>query len=199
MSGPEPVASVESVGTDGIVLRVEFLKVGDRLTHRFVALDENGDSMVLLEAIEADLQEKWPCSPVLQELNLETVGEARQLVAMLVGKAGQAHWSVVFRPTEDVSAARLVIEVACRVKSLPAWVGSSYSLGKEVERLATEHCAGLETQLGSFRLLTLPVDEPQISLCQLAIQQDRLVISAECSTGGTAPTTIQWRYGVLAV
>lgn len=196
MSDSVSVATLEAKGPKGVGIRVEFLKLGDRFTHRFVAFNEAGEERLLAEAIEDDLEADWPYSPVLQELNLEKIGENTERVAMLVGKAGDAHWSVVIRPDVVDTACGFIVESACRVKSMPDRLGSSYLLGDQVKQLASGVSASLETSIGTFRISALPMDQPQSSPCRLAIQQKRIQILPENGQPDGLPTTIQWRYGV---
>ena len=199
MSNLEPTASITVTNANGLGVRAEFLTLGDRIAHRLVACDKQGNSATLLETVEDDLQTDWPDSPVFQELHLETLpDDSGRQAAMLVGKAGDGHWSLVVRPEESESRVGIVLEAACRVKSVPANLGSAYTLGKGIESTANEMSTNLKSRLGEFGLEVLPVGQDTCSTCQLSLQDHRLEINTGELEIDRLPTTIQWRYGIWA-
>ncbi len=122
---PDPVVlTVEGFG------RAEFIWQQDRFVQRFVDGDiETGHS---IERI-ADEMEEWPASPPLQQLSLQLIGH--QNVGLGVGDAGLSHWSISVEPVDD-GRAGLKFDLACRCKTSPLWLGSTYQLGDSLELIA---------------------------------------------------------------
>ena len=176
------------MATKGVGVRAEFVRTADRFTHRFLAIDGSDNPEWLLEAIEGDPNDGWPCSPVLQELHLEELPDSEnQQVAMLVGKAVDGHWSLVVRPVEDGERVGFLIEAACRVKSQPSSMGSLYRLRTEAEPSASDAAVEFNSRSGAFRLE---------SDCQLAAAGDQVELIAENAPQPKLPATVQWSYGV---
>ena len=62
----------------------------------------------------------------MQELSLQPANQNAPPVAMMLGRAGTAHWSASFE--FQASPMRLVVDVACRISQPPGFVGSSYRI-----------------------------------------------------------------------
>jgi hypothetical protein len=114
------MSSPHEQALEGGGLRVRFRFAGDRYGHEIWLAD--GSSWVhALSSVEGNAQQIWPDSPPLQSLHLES-GCDGQPIALLVGMAGQSHWSASIEL--DAGTPRLHFDVACRVAS-----GHSPSLG----------------------------------------------------------------------
>ncbi len=123
---------LEAIGTDGLGLQVVFFRNGDRYAHRIEVLDGNVP-LVLMESREGDDQDEWPLSSPLQQLSIESRPDGRQ-VALLVGMAGQSHWSASV--TADSNERSLLFEMACRTKDSPANLSNSYHINADMQPIA---------------------------------------------------------------
>jgi hypothetical protein len=91
-------AANQETTLEGRSLRARFFFAGDRYAHTISLTTPQGEQ-VLLESIEGTPGEIWPPSPPLQSLagSQELAGKrlsSRRNVAMLLGMAGQSHWSL---------------------------------------------------------------------------------------------------------
>jgi len=119
-------------------LRLTLVRRGDRFVHQFTRIVGDG-AHVVLESVEswgdgveiltgtnlasnsAELQERWPPSPAIQDAHLEhRDGESPQILA--VGRAGRSHWSMVLAAVSN----GFLCDVACRVHETPLWLGNCY-------------------------------------------------------------------------
>ena len=166
----EPVGRVFSVGTDKQVLEAVFYRIGDRFTHR-VVLSSGNQSRTLLTAMEGETDETWPASPPLQQLSIETRGQSQ--VALLVGMSGKTHFSA---SVESIPGkCRLEFDVAARVHTDPAQIGSAYQLS--TSNLLPTHCL-----------------QAADSTSQTVWKNG--VVQIEPIPTKTAPVTLRWRYWV---
>ncbi len=182
-------------------LQVRFDWVGDRYAH--CVLVHCGDrSVVVLKSAEGTSQQNWPPSPPLQQLSFLDLPDNRR-AALLVGMAGQSHWSLSVTSGPD----ELVFETACRVNQRP-------------ERLCSEYCEMVARQRqdansAGFRLfdgqseLTVSLLHPGGS-SQLITSGGRTTIacctgaSGRPGTGGTdtdgptpdRPATMRWDFRI---
>jgi hypothetical protein len=101
-------------------LQVRFDWIGDRYEHSVLAHCGDG-SVVALRSAEGTSLESWPASPPLQQLSFLDLPDSRR-VALLVGMAGQSHWSLSVTSGPD----ELVFEAACRVNKRPERLCSEY-------------------------------------------------------------------------
>lgn len=101
----------ESILLDGGGMRIGFHWHRDRVAHTVGVLD--GPRLdPFLASREGTPDELWPASPPFQEVHVEQ-HEGRQ-VALLVGRAGQCHWSGSVEI--DPEAAAVHFDIACRLK-----------------------------------------------------------------------------------
>ena len=107
----------------GLALQVEFIWREDRFGHLLSVVDQEGTRTPLLESIEGTSTDDWPPSPPLQSLRIENLSDGRQ-AALLVGMAGQGHWSASVEPV--ASEAALVFDVACRCSDATPQLGTHY-------------------------------------------------------------------------
>lgn len=203
MSDVKQVAALAAIDANGTGAWAEFARHGDRYTHQLVAQDNAGGSCPLLTAVEDRLHHAWPCSPVTQGLNMDDLrrydpGDAP--AAMLIGMAGDGHWSMTVERDRDQSKCGLVFDVACRVKSLPPRLTSTYRLGEAVKSTKIAVGVLLECHIGSFELR--PVAFSKISdsaSCQIELTATEVCLVTEITWESPVPATIQWRYGLWKV
>lgn len=131
------IAMSESMLLSAGNLRVEFWREGDRYRHQ-IALDLRGTTRPWLASVEGAADDPWPPSPPLQELHIEVRPGDKQ-VALLVGRAGRAHWSLSLEI--DRSRETLLFDVACRCASSANHLQSSYRALDGALRDGTERIA----------------------------------------------------------
>ncbi|MCC7083799.1 MAG: hypothetical protein IT427_02200 [Pirellulales bacterium] len=102
-------------------LRVVFLQRGDQVGHR-IEVSVGGNWTGVLESVEGNTTDRWPSSPALQTLHIESRPAGQ--VALLVGMAGSSHWSVSI--AAEVAEGRVIFDVACRTAVVPDQHGSAY-------------------------------------------------------------------------
>jgi hypothetical protein len=118
-----PSTTIESISRSGQRLRLEFIWLGDRYGHRVSRIDASGAIQPLLESIEGSANDDWPPSPPLQSLTFEKLAGDRP-VALLLGMAGNSHWSASMETVADQAA--LIFDLACRHAANPGHLGSRY-------------------------------------------------------------------------
>jgi hypothetical protein len=116
---------------------VVFTWHGDRWRHS-VSID--GMPVASSQEHTADSRDQsWPASPPLVELSpLETPNGPAILA---VGLAGRSHYSASIVP-HPVEPDTLLVEIACRLKEPPGWLGSTYDAAGETVRV-TAHVASI--------------------------------------------------------
>lgn len=183
-------AYIESIGADGVGLFVGFSRRLDRVGH-VVSLVEGDHCTPLFASLEGDDQEDWPTSPPLQEVHIENRGGS--LVAMLVGMAGDSHWSVAMDPL--AGEVGIMVAVACRIKQHPVRICSRYgsiweTTGPEVDREGR-----LIWQVGKRRIAVEVVSLPEFPTPETPSDAAGFEINASVDEA-PFPKTIQWRYRV---
>lgn len=113
---------IQAVDAEGNGIRVVFSRQGDRFAHRVERLAEH-QVMCVWQSVEGGDRDLWPPSPPLQHLTVESRGD-RQAVALLVGAAGTAHWSVSVEA--DSRKGEAVFDVACRLSGQRGALSSCY-------------------------------------------------------------------------
>jgi hypothetical protein len=104
-------------------LRVRFCWRGDRYAHE-IWLPDGADWIRALSSVEGSPEEDWPASPPLQSLVIDRREDGRT-VALLVGMAGNSHWSASAQIDPQLPGVRF--DVACRVRDWQAGpLGSAY-------------------------------------------------------------------------
>jgi len=110
-------------------LCVRFAWIEDRFWHRVAW----GDDAVSSEAsnadegaqsVEGDARGDWPPSPPLQQLSQETINGGAVMFG--VGAAGKSHWSLSVEGIETQSGPGLKFQWACRHKTEPRFLGTTY-------------------------------------------------------------------------
>lgn len=105
-------AALAVVNADGIGLQVQFRWMKDRHSHTINLLFENR-TIPVLESLEGTDVEPWPESPPLQQLSIEELRPSTR-AALLVGMAGQSHWSMSVEP--NPAEMEFQFDVACRLR-----------------------------------------------------------------------------------
>ena len=125
MSAPLQL-SVASV--DGHSLTVTFQFVNGRFRQLISLSDAHGVVHDQWEDAIESADSDWPSSPPIQQLSLESINDRPTLLG--VGQAGKSHWSISVEQDDTSEKKALRFDLACRTRSLPLWLGSTY------ERLA---------------------------------------------------------------
>jgi hypothetical protein len=189
----------------GFVVRLS--RSRDRHEH-VVGLRVGNTIVPLMESLEGSPEESWPPSPPLQQVYREKRSAGLE-VALAVGMAGGSHWSASLEL--DPAAGRITFDVACRVRSVPERLGSSYRLAHSRVKAVASSASDPRPSASSAANLPLPdvlflVDgEPQAWLRAesiageaapiVRIETERLTI--ECPRHvGPLPATIRWRYSI---
>ena len=122
----------DSTLKDQVRLRSRFVSIHDRWEHRIQLIDKNGD-WVLADSCEGGSHQRWPPSPVMQELHQDEV--QGQIAVFGVGMAGSSHWSLSAssKHCDSDRQHEIHFDVACLVKEKQAddlWLGSTYRLNE---------------------------------------------------------------------
>jgi hypothetical protein len=155
-------------------LRVRFCWRGDRYAHE-IWLPHGADWICALSSVEGSPQDDWPASPPLQSLEVDQREDGRT-VALLVGMAGNSHWSASAQIDPELPGVRF--DVACRVRDGQAGpLGSAYQ--------ANADC---------FPDDALEI-EPGHPFAPAHLEREggliKIVVAA---SSGAAARTIRWRY-----
>src|SRR6056297_1970449 len=134
--------TISSLDPSGCGLQLRFSWLGDRYGHVIERISRgkgaSGSELItlpLLASIESAPDESWPSSPPLQQLSVEPIQATS--VALAVGAAGQAHWSLSVTPiTGGAGQPGFLFDVAIRCAN------PSGSLGSDYLRLGTEEMSG---------------------------------------------------------
>ena len=120
---PEPVSMEDTTGNCQLV----FAWNADRFDHRVTRGEASASS------VNDDTNPAWPCSPPLQQLSKEQIGD--QIVVLGVGCAGTSHFSVSVEPIEN----GFRFDWACKTKETPERLCSTYRVIGSVELQAGDH------------------------------------------------------------
>ena len=156
-------------------------------------------------------------------------GAKQRHTALLTGAAGASHWSASVEGSSVEGSQGLALEgswhpiapglrfdVACRAKSRPDRLGSTYRLAERAQYVfgcgdAGDSAAGqsildLRTVLGRYQLQVLPVESIQadfrqlgLDSCQLVVADGLVQIVAPLEGANQGPTTFRWRYQISAL
>jgi hypothetical protein len=185
----ERPTSLEATDAHGRVVRVQFVWHHDRFAHTVTVIAQDR-SIPLLASHEGLSDQPWPPSPPLQSLSIES--GASGPMALLVGMAGDAHWSLSIAPESGATA--LVFDVACRAKSLPVFLGSRY------RTMVEPHESG-ESMLFPVLDRHLQVSLPQSEAPPAQVQRtgDGFGIVVDSRHANLLPRTFRWKYRVALV
>jgi hypothetical protein len=182
---------IETPLVGGHALRVEFVWHGDRYRHLIAVARPDGSSMPCFESVEGGAADPWPPSPPLQSLSIETLPDGRR-VALLVGMAGNCHWSASIEPS--ASGRSLVFDIACRVAGPNPILGSQYLVSKQAGDavpFAADDCSWCEARLGGVDVLLIPATAAASRSKLERIDEGRCSITPDCVE---ASATIRWKY-----
>lgn len=178
---------IQSVDEQGTGLRVVFVKRGDRWGHVICTVEDAGQSHEQLTprliSIERDDRAGRPGSPPLQNMSIEQ--RANGAVALLVGMAGNSHWSASVEAIDRER--RVIFDVACRlgqtpVQSLTSW----YLCNREVRPTDI----GLELVLRESKRNMLDIVFGE----ELTPKLDKMAFALEVRSC-TSPT-VRWKYEI---
>jgi hypothetical protein len=164
---------IEAASSDGSVLRVEFVWLGDRFGHRISAVNAHGELTLLLESIEGSGTDDWPPSPPLQSLHIEPLPNGRR-AALLVGMAGRSHWSASIEAAQE--SAEILFDLACRHSASSKQLGSRYRAAPNAAQ----------------RLAILPVE----SRLARITKEDGNEVMIEPASLNLSSATARWKYRV---
>ena len=97
-------------------LVLELKRDGDRFGST-VFLQDGAVVTPILRSIEGSDDDRWPASPVVQEVLRHELDEGTFLAG--VGMAGTSHWSLAITASAD----SIVFDYACRLKHTPDFWG----------------------------------------------------------------------------
>lgn len=110
--------------TSGDRLQLEFVFREGRYRQTISMIDPSGVLLDQWEDASESADEDWPASPPIQQLSLESIHD--RLTLLGVGQAGKSHWSISVETIEIAGEEALRFDVACRVRALPTWLGTTY-------------------------------------------------------------------------
>ncbi|MGI8981325.1 MAG: hypothetical protein ACR2FY_19030 [Pirellulaceae bacterium] len=165
------------------------MQAADRVAHRIEVLDPAAQLLAELRSVEGSSAEEWPSSPALQSCSLQEIRPG-QTAAFLVGMSGKSHWSASMEAVPH--ECEFVFDFACRVQSLPPWLGNSYDI--HIRSLHT----GVDFQVSSAGIgihLSTPASElPGVDSGQPGVQPLRF--AGPKVTTAKFPTTLRWQYRI---
>ena len=180
--------------------QIRFVRHGDRWAHTVgVVL---GDRLLpLLASIESSQDELWPPSPPLKDLHLHDANGTT--TAMLVGMAGNSHWSVTVQLAQGDPAVNF--DIACRIKDeLP----DADDAQKQVSPLSSSYRTMVCPTSESNQAAALMLDDLSIRVSSDPVAGNEDTPAAVVTTGDNSvqivllpeaaalPRTVRWRYWV---
>ena len=186
----KPVNLIRTPARNGLALELEMSQREDRFVTRLRLLDNQQLGPDLLRSAEGDSQQLWPPSAPLQEVIPQENDEVGRYLAG-IGRAGQSTWSVIAATCEDESGRPgFEFDFACRIKTAPAWLGSTFEMPSEG---AWQQDAEIAIPDNGAHLLAVAVVDDSI-----ATVDGRLIrIAAQLDESGGLPRTVRWKYRLL--
>ena len=181
---------IEAIGTDDTGLRATLKWVDDRYV-QYVDWVAGNQSFRLLESVEGTADDIWPPSPVLQQLTLESRTQKRQ-VALMVGMAGQSHWSVSIE--NEPEERKLTFDVACRIAEPSSTLGSQYRTNSKIKLLAEDRGLELAVAGRDCQILLESTGRGESDLIQFKKDVVKIVATERLLQ---YPDTIRWKYSLL--
>jgi len=179
-----PMTTRSTLILEAAGFHLTLLPCGDRLAHT-VGLVLPQRVVPLLASLEGSPDDEWPPSPPLT--TVETLpGSSHAQALLLLGMAGRSHWSASIRISEPNRSIEL--EVACRIKEQPAWLGSSYRTMVAGEM--TGHVAQLKVEDQTVGIAAVGAS--------VHVTREGLKI-AVAPPVGPFPQTVRWNYSVRHV
>jgi hypothetical protein len=193
---------LSALNSAGVGVRVRFVWLGDRYGHQIEVVD-GSLTRTVLESVEGGEEANWPPSPPLQHVNISWIASDTQHghVAMLVGGAGNSHWSMcvsVRDGNKDVfnntSGTELFFDVACRVHDAPGFLGSTYRVPFQQVIVSDRlNCAFVPPD--GPGLVVVPQDA-QLGVKERHTQSPILRCKATDIRLAELPATLRWRYAI---
>jgi len=182
---------VESIRDDGVGLFINFVKQKDRFGH-IIALVQGEECIPLFVSIEGNDEQPWPESPPLQEIHLED--RTDKTVALLVGMAGDSHWSAAVEPLDQPGG--IHFSVACRMKDYPMRIGSHYGCALQ-ERIdpQLERDGPWVWNIQGSEVCVDVIPQEEFPTPEVPASADGFEVNASLD-GQPFPKTIQWRYKI---
>jgi hypothetical protein len=180
--------------------QIRFVRHGDRWAHTIgVVL---GDRLLpLLASIEGNEVDLWPPSPPLKDFHLHDANGST--TAMLVGMAGNSHWSVTVQLADGDPAVKF--DIACRIKNeLP----DTDDARKRVSPLSSSYRTMVCPAPESNQAATLMLDDLSIRVSSEPVAGNEDTPAAVITTGDNSlqivalpdaavlPRTVRWKYCV---
>lgn len=157
--------------------------VDDRFETELLLCSAN-DSQVVCRSKEGEADQPWPSHGPLQEV-VKQSGDAGPFLAG-VGRCGKSHWSVIIAAISQGNG--IEFDFACRVKSDPEWLGSTYQLTSG-GTFVTLDSGQIGIEIGDQTVL-LAADATSIS-----VSGDDVVQFRASSEKQGLPYTARWKYG----
>jgi hypothetical protein len=177
------ISAIDQMG-NGLILRMDHRPA--RFGHSLVAV-RAGVEHSLLTSVEGTDQQDWPPSPPLQDFSIEEQSGADQVsrqVLLAVGMAGTSHWSASV--IADPATRSIEFDVACRAKTTPSFLGSTYQFVGPAVYESEDH----------FRFENFRVHMKSLTQTgQATMANDRIAFLAKCPQI-QRDTTVRWRYQI---
>ncbi len=182
---------VESVRDDGVGIFVSFVKQKDRFGH-VVALIQGDECTPLFVTLEGTDEEDWPASPPFQEIHMEDRTDG--MVALLVGMAGDSHWSAAVEPLDESGG--IHFSVACRMKGYPIQICSRYGCAmEEVAEPKLERDGPWVWSVNGVEVCVDVIAQEQYPTPELPANAKGFEVNASLDHE-PFPKTIEWRYKI---
>ena len=159
--------------------------VGDRFATE-LELVHGEEATVILRSLEGDSADIWPTSPPLQEVIPQSNEQGDYQAG--IGRAGKSTWSVIVAPLADDGPAGFELDFACRIKSEPEWLGSTYQL---VASNAQLRGPKVRIELGDLAVTCEPDTSSVVEM-----NQTQIIIKPH-SQDDALPRTERWKYRFL--
>ncbi len=180
----------------GRVLEARFFVAGDRYGH-VISLKTAQRGGVILESVEGAPDDAWPPSPPLLSLaspqdSTSKILSSGRKVAMLLGMAGQSHWSLAAELVTSPEGEWLIFDLACRTAAAPSFLGSRYRLGPDARWDAAADVVSLPQRSARLRV------DASAAVATCSPREIEIVPrAASISPPATRfPATIRWKYSI---
>lgn len=185
------MSRIETDPVGGARLRLQFERVRDRHGHS-IEVVRDGASATVFSSVEDEERDGWPSSPPLQQVRIEHRPEGP--VALAIGMARKAHWSVSVELTRDRPGFRF--DVACRSPGPPSHLASCYLVSSPLG----QHDEGiLKLTYGSKLVVLRAVPTPgcPARLTFLEPSSVALTVTDDPFHPERYPATFRWMYEVV--
>ena len=175
------------------VLSIRFIKSADRVAHCIglqISTKDAEGFLPVLESIEGDAREAWPCSPPMQQIVQECVGHNSSPVLLGVGLSGNGHWSGAI---EETSAGSLKLDIACKSSKPASYLGSQYRVIGETKIDFDNNEIRLVTKRESSEHVALVLS---VTIGMLSLDKESNLLSIIPSSDPSSPQTHRWCYNV---